>query len=148
MAFLQDSYQMEVNFEAGQLILFNAKSPGGNASLYDLFPPMMFCSAATQESRRFLCSGVEGFRRCINVDHPYTVWLMKNADALNTCYNRQFEQIVEVLRNSGSKKIIDVCNEIREQLLSLPNRHGVDITACPQLSEADFWEPEEAPEDI
>lgn len=148
MAFLQDSYQMEVNFEAGQLILFNAKSPGGNAKSYDLFPPMMFCSAATQESRRFLCSGDEDFRRCINVDHPYTVWLMKNADALNTCYNRQFEQIVGVLRNSGSKKIINVCNEIREQLLSLPNRHGVDIATCPQLSEADFWVPEEAPEDI
>lgn len=148
MAFLQDSYHMEVNFEAGQLILFNTKSPNGNAKSYDLFPPMMFCSAATQESRRFLCSGDEVFRRCINVDHPYTVWLMKNADALNTYYNRQFEQIVEVLRNSGSEKIIDVCNEIREQLLSLPNRHGVDIAACPQLSEADFWVPEEAPEDI
>lgn len=148
MAVLQDSYQMKVNFEAGQVITFADKSPEEDASVYDLFPPMMFCSAATQASRRFLCSDAQIFRRCINVDHPYGMWLMKNAVALNKYYNRQFKQIIEVLRNSDSERIIDVCNGIREQLLSLSNRHGVDMTTCPQLSDADFWVHKEAPEDI
>lgn len=147
-ASLQDSYQMQVNFEAGQVIIFADKSPEEESGPYDLFPPMMFCSAATQESRRFLCSKDLDLRRCINVDHPYGAWLTKNAAALNKYYNRQFKQIIEALRNSYSEKIMDVCNGIREQLLSLPNRHGVDITACPQLSEADFWVPKEAPEGI
>lgn len=148
LAVLQDSYHMEVEFEVGQTITFYDKSPEEDTSVYDLFPPMMFCSAATQESYRFLCSKGTGIRRCINVDHPYGAWLMKNAAALDKYYNRQFKQIIEALRNSYSERIMDVCNGIREQLLSLSNRHGVDIAACPQLSEADFWVPEEAPEDI
>lgn len=148
MALLQDSYQMEVNYEAGQIISFAAKSSEKNEKLYDLFPPMMFCSAATKESCRFLCSENEDFRRCINVDHPYTVWLMRNADALNKYYNRQFKQIIGALLDSNSQSIVDICNGIREQLLSLSNRHGVDIVACPKLTEDDFWKPKEVPEDI
>ena len=75
MASLQDSCHMEVNYEEGQVIIFTDKSSDEDVGLYDLFPPMMFCTAATQVSRRFLCSGDKGFRRCINADHPYTVWL-------------------------------------------------------------------------
>lgn len=148
MAVLQDSCHMKVDFETGQVITFAKKTSEEDTDEYDLFPPMMFCSAATQENRRFLCSASGYYRRCINVDHPYGVWLMKNADVLNKYYNRQFQQIIKAFRNLDSEKIIDVCNGIREQLISLSNRHGVDITACPQLSEADFWVPKEAPEDI
>jgi hypothetical protein len=35
--------------------------------------------------------------------------------------------------------IIEQCNEIREQLLALPGHHGVDVSAFPKLSDADFW---------
>ena len=147
IASLQDSYQMKVNYEEGQVITFTALSPKENTGLYDLFPPMMFCSAATQESRFFLCSGDVNLRRCINIDHPYTKWLLKNAAALNRYYNRQLQQIISVLRNSDSEGIIGLCNDLRDQLLSLPNRHGIDIHKCPQLSEADFWRPLEKPYD-
>lgn len=148
MASLQDSYQMKVDYEAGQVITFADRSLEEESSPYDLFPPMMFCTAATLESRSFLCSRVSGYRRCINVDHPYGTWLIKNAAALNKYYNRHFQQITGALCNLDSEKIMDVCNGIREQLLLFTNRHGVDITACPQLSEADFWVPKEAPADI
>lgn len=149
MAWLQDNYHIKVNFEAGQVITLANKSFEEDTSAYDLFPPMMFCSAATQASCSFLCSKYGFHRRCINVDHPYGTWLIKNAAVLNKYYNRQFKQIIEVLCNAESERsIIDVCNGIREQLLAFPNRHGVDMTACPQLDDADFWEPKEAPEDI
>lgn len=148
MASLQDSYQMTVDYEAGQVITFVDRSLEEESSPYDLFPPMMFCTAVTQESRRFLCSKDSGHRRCINVDHPYGAWLINNAAALSKYYNRHFQQITEALRNLNSEKIIDVCNGIREQFLSLSNRHGVDVAQCPQLSKADFWVPKEAPEDI
>lgn len=148
MAVLQESYQMRVNFEAGQVITFTEKSSEEDISAYDLFPPMMFCVAATQESCGFLCSGGEEIRRCINVSHPYGAWLIRNADALNRYYSRQFKHIISALRHLNTEKIVDVCNRIREQLLLFTNRHGVDMTTCPQLSEADFWVPKEAPEDI
>ena len=148
MASLQDMYQMKVNYEAGQVITFTEKSSEEDISAYDLFPPMMFCVAATQESCGFLCSGGEEIRRCINVSHPYGAWLIRNADALNRYYSRQFKHIISALRHLNTEKIVDVCNRIREQLLLFTNRHGVDMTTCPQLSEADFWVPKEAPEDI
>lgn len=148
MASLQDSYQMKVNYEAGQVITFTNKPPDEDGGQYDLFPPMMFCTAATQASQRFLCSGDANFRRCINVDHPYAMWLIKNAAALNVYYNRQFKQIIDVFLHVDSENIIEMCNGIRDQLLSFPDRHSIDMTACPQLSEADFWAPTEAPENI
>ena len=148
MASLQDSCHMKVNYEEGQVIIFTDKSPDEDGGLYDLFPPMMFCTAATQVSRRFLCSGDKDFRRCINADHPYTVWLVKSAVVLNRYYNRQFKQIIDVFLHADSENIIEMCNGIRDQLLSFPDRHSIDMTACPQLNEADFWAPTEAPENI
>ncbi len=147
IASVQDTCQMKVDYEAGQIVTFSDKSAEEDIRPDDLFPPMVFCSAATQASRRFLCSEDRDLRRCITADHPYAAWLLKNAAALSEYYNRQFQQIVKALLNSEAKNIIDSCNSIRDQLLSLPERHGVDMTACPQLSEEDFWAPEEEPED-
>lgn len=141
MASLQDTYQMNVNYEEGQIVTFADKSPEEDAKLYELFPPMMFCAAATPASRRFLCCKDRDLRRCITADHPYPAWLLKNAAALNRYYSRQFQQIVKILSRGNSTDIINTCNDIREQLLSLPEHHGIDIVACPQLSDADFWAP-------
>lgn len=143
MAFIQDNYHMKVNYEEGQIITYTDKASEEGSKPYDLFPPMMFCPAATQLSRRYLCSGDSGVRRCITADHPYAVWLLKNADMLNEYYTRQFQQIVDALRNSDSRHIVNICNSVREQLLSFPEHHGVDMGSCPQLSEADFWAPED-----
>lgn len=148
MASLQDSYQMKVNYEKGQVITFINKSFDEDAGLYDLFPPMMFCAAATEASRRFLCSEDADLRRCINVDHPYTIWLLKSAVVLSRYYNRQFKQIVNALCNLDSEDIIDISNRIREQLLAFADCHGIDMTICLQLKEADFWVPTEALEEI
>lgn len=144
MASLQDTRQMKVNYEEGQIVTFMDKPPEEDAKSYDLFPPMMFCIAATPASRRFLCSKDRDLRRCITADHPYTAWLLKNAVALNGYYSRQFQQIVRILLRGNLTDIINTCNGIREQLMSLPEHHGVDIAMCPQLSEADFWVPEDA----
>ena len=148
MASMQDTYQMKVNYEEGQIIMFSDKSSEEDAKFYDLFPPMMFCSAATQLSCRYLCSKDRDFRRCITADHPYAVWLLKNAAALNGYYMRQFQQIIHALYRYNSGHIIDICNSVREQLLSLPEHHGVDIATCPLLRQADFWVPENKPASI
>ena len=147
MSWLQDFFEMKVNYEAGQVITFMDKSSRENYGPYDLFPPMLFCAAATQASRRFLCAGDSSLRQCINADHPYTLWLVGNAAVLNEFYKRQFEQITEALRTMNSQNIISVCNEIREELLSSPKCHNIEMSSCPPLSENDFWTPSRAPED-
>ena len=35
--------------------------------------------------------------------------------------------------------VISGVNEIRQQLISLPERHGIDVDSFPQLSMEDFW---------
>lgn len=148
MTAMQDTYQMKVNYEKGQIITFSDKDSEEDSKSYDLFPPMMFCRAATQFSRRYLCCWSWVSRRCITVDHPYAVWLLKNAAALNKYYTRQLQQIVRALCGRNSEHIIDICNGVREQLLSLPEHHSVDMSVCPQLSQADFWVPEDKPASI
>ena len=78
-------------------------------------------------------------RRGITADHPFIIWLLDNAVKLNKYYSRQFQQIVNCLCMDSAEKIAEECNCIREQILRLPEHHGVDVSAFPQLSLTDFW---------
>lgn len=67
------------------------------------------------------------------------IWLVKNAFLLDKYYQRQFRQIIDSLRYSDARDIISGVNTIRQQLISLPEHHGVDVYNFPQLSRDDFW---------
>lgn len=142
-AYLQDNYHMTINYEEGQMISFFAKDGDKMEQDYDLFPPMMFCKAANDRSRQFLCCSEADFRRGITADHPFAAWLLNNAVPLNQYYPRQFQMIVECLCDGYEKKVIEKCNSIRRQLTALPGHHGVDVSAFPELSSRDFWSAEE-----
>lgn len=47
--------------------------------------------------------------------------------------------IVENLCNDSEEEVIEKCNSIRRQLTALPEHHGVDVSAFPELSSRDFW---------
>ncbi len=143
MAHFQDKYRMTINYENGQVLSFNDKEEHGREDIYDLFPPMMFCLAASDESRQFICSANFRMRRGITADHPFVIWLLRHAVQLKQYYQRQFEQMVDCLCQRSAEVIIEVCNRIREQLLDFPERHGIDMGSFPQLGRDDFWPPEE-----
>lgn len=142
-AYLQDNYHMIINYEEGQKISFFEKDGDKMEQDYDLFPPMMFCRAANDRSRQYLCCSKDDFRRGITLDHPFAAWLLNNAVPLNQYFPRQFQMIVECLCNDYEKKVIEKCNSIRRQLTALPEHHGVDVSAFPELSSRDFWSAEE-----
>lgn len=73
------------------------------------------------------------------MDHPFVTWLLENCFLLNQYYQRQFRQIVDCLCDDLAEDIILKCNQIRQQLMSLPEHHGVDVAGFPQLSLEDFW---------
>lgn len=66
------------------------------------------------------------------------IWLMQNGFLLNKHYQRQFAQIIFCIRCDDAKDIISEISVIRQQLISLPEHHGVDINGFPELSENDF----------
>lgn len=139
MAYFQDIYQMTVCYEAGQVIYFYEKRDNEMEERYDLFPPMMFCKAASEQSRQYICCEDYEKRRCITYDHPFVDWLLNNSVQLKRYFQRQFQQIVECLCYEDAEDIINQCNTIREQLISLPDHYGVDVSSIPQLSMNDFW---------
>lgn len=139
MAFFQNTYRMEVSYEEGQILSFYEKEDGKMEEAYELFPPMMFCMAASDGSRQFICSADPNIRRCITADHPFILWLLDHAAQLKQYYQRQFHQIASCLCDNSAEEIMRVCNKIREQLLAFPNRHGIDVSSFPQLSKDDFW---------
>ena len=47
--------------------------------------------------------------------------------------------MVACLRYGDATEIISEINTIRQQLISLPEHHGVDVNGFPQLSKDDFW---------
>ncbi len=67
------------------------------------------------------------------------MWLLNNAVQLKKYYQRQVQQIVDCLCDSDGDRIIKECNRIREQLIALPEHHGVDVGSFPKLSRGDFW---------
>lgn len=55
IAYLQDHYFMTISYEEGQIITFQKKTVEEREDVYDLFPPIMFCKAASDQSRRVIC---------------------------------------------------------------------------------------------
>lgn len=138
-AYFQDNYKMKINYKNGQSISFSLKAESGENDIAASFPPMLFCMAADDENRKYVCSEKCKIRRGITADHPFVVWLLENGAALNQHYPRQFGQIAECFCEKDAQDMIKTCNAIREQLLSLPVRHGVDASSMPQLKAEDFW---------
>lgn len=138
-AYLQDHYMLVINYEEGQTISFCERDPGKAEGVLDLFPPMRFCRAASDKSRQYICSKDSSWRKGITIDHPFVTWLLENGFLLNQYYQRQFRQIVDCLCDDSAEDIILKCNQIRQQLMSLPEHHGVDVAGFPQLSLEDFW---------
>ena len=138
MAYFQDTYEMTIDYTKLQAISFRKKNISSGKD-YDLFPPMMFCIAANEESKGILCSADSIYRRGITADHVFTEWLIKNAVIMEHYFNRQFQQIISSLIKSDANSIIQVVNSFREQLLALPERHNINITALKPLSMNDFW---------
>lgn len=100
---------------------------------------MRFCKATNDRSRRYLCGAKLIYRKGLTLDHPFVIWLVKNAFSLNKYYQRQFIQIIDCLRFKLARDIICEINAICQQLISLPEQHGVDVYNFPQLSSDDFW---------
>lgn len=138
LAYFQDTYEMTIDYIQGQVITLSEKSEIITA--YDLFPPMMFCKAIDDNSRRYLCCRNACDRRCITVDHPYAIWLLNNASTLNHYFNQQFKRIVYSLCDANANTIIENLNKIRSQICSLSEGYGIDMSLCPELTEDDFWE--------
>lgn len=138
-AYLQDHYQLTINYEEEQTISFYEKNEIESESVLDLFPPMRFCEAANDRSRRYICCADPLQRKGITLEHPFIEWLMENAVLLNQYYQRQFCQMVDSLCHSSAENMTQECNHIRQQLMSLPEHHGVDVNNFPQLSRDDFW---------
>ena len=138
-AYFQDYYHMTINYEEGQSISFCEKSGTETESILDLFPPMLFCKSANDRSRQYICAEDSLWRKGITIDHPFVKWLLENAFLLNQYYQRQFRQIVDCLCSESGKHILNECNNIRQQLMKLPEHHGVDVDSFPLLSMDDFW---------
>ena len=139
IASFQDQYRLLINYEEGQTITFCEKDGHEPDEIYDLFPPMMFCMAASDQSRRYICCEDAFIRRGITADHPFIIWLLNNAAQLKQYYQRQFQQIVDCLCQKNAEEIMRECNDIRKQLTAFPEHHGVEVGSFPQLSKNDFW---------
>ena len=117
-------------------IVLSVKSDSESENRYDLFPPLLFCKSASDVNRRYLRGQ---YVRALNTDHPYMAWLLDNAEKLNTYFHRQFQQIMESLYfRLNPQGLIATANNVRAQLLSFKERHGIDMSKCPELSEKDF----------
>ena len=139
IAYFQEKYRMTICYENEQAVSFEEKKDNSMEETYDLFPPMMFCMAASDWSRQYICSAKPFMRRGITADHPFATWLLDNAAKLNKYYPRQFQQIVNCLCEDSAEDIAERCDYIREQMLRFPENHGVDVSAFPQLRLTGFW---------
>lgn len=137
-AYFQDTYYMTINYEKAQAITFLDKEKTMHEEVYDIFPPMMFCKAATDNSRKYICHAYPYYRRGITADHPFIKWLLKNALQLKQHFERQFQQIVECLYQKEAEDIIQEYTIIREQFNSLSNFYNLDIKPMPEISSKDF----------
>lgn len=137
--YFQLTYDMKIYYEKGQSFEFTEKKNTQYDDFFDKFPPMMFCYAGSEKSRRYLCCRSSKGRSAITLDHPFTQWLVKNATRLEKCFPRQFQQIVYSLCNCAAEEIIEIFEDFRQQIINL-RVGGFNITSLPELTMNDFWD--------
>ena len=130
---------MEICYEQGQSIKFYENSSHNQTQSYDLFPPMLFCHAASDQSRKYICHARSLERRGITADHPFIIWLLEHAVQLNQYFHRQFQQIVDCLCFKNASDFIKEYTAVREQLCVLSAHYNLDVSALPELDMDDFW---------
>ncbi|MBD5146946.1 MAG: hypothetical protein HDT21_13725 [Ruminococcus sp.] len=140
-AYFQDIYDMNIYYEDGQCIIFTKKENIECNNTFDKFPPMMFCKAGSDKSRRYLCCSLSEWRRGITLDHPFAQWLVENVVKIENHFPHQFYQIVYSLCNNDAQGIIKIVNDFRQQLIQLNGCHGIDVTSLRELTNDDFWDP-------
>ena len=140
--YFQYVYDMKIYYEDGQCIVFTKKENTECNNTFDKFPPMMFCNAGSDKSRRYLCCGSSAWRRGITLDHPFVQWLIENAVNIENHFPRQFHQIVDSLCDDDAQGIIKTVNDFRQQLIQLNVCHGIDVTSLRELTNDDFWYPD------
>lgn len=138
LANIQDTYEPAIDYMQEQSIALSSQHNGKLITLYDLFPPIMFCKAKDDNSRQYLCGKDAKTRKGITADHPYTIWLLSNATVLSRHFNRQFRQIVNSLCNENADVLIQTINTIRDQLRPISGTYGLDMDLCPKLTNDDF----------
>lgn len=139
LAYLQDHYFMTINYEEGQIFMFHKKQKEDFEYVYDKFPPMMFCKAASAKSRNYICHKKVIFRRGITMDHPFICWLLANASELRLYLDSQFQLLIEYFCQRDAEDIIHIYNVIYKQVCFVSKRYGLNIRDMPQLAMSDFW---------
>ena len=140
LADLQLHYRIVVNYSNQKLDFIELDSVNEDTR-FDLFPPMPFCYGKTEADCSVLCAADPNMRLAITANHPFTKWLLDNAEMLLKHYTRQFEQIILGIQNKRTEELIDHINEIIEQISKGAFRYGIDISSCPKLTISDFWIP-------
>lgn len=143
ISYFQNTYDMTISYTKKQVVTFYDKTQVDIETSYDLFPPMMFCKAATEQDRRYLCSSNSQSRYAITADHPFTIWLLNNVELLNLYCPQYFRTIVECLCEYDAKSMIQRFCNLREHLMTLPKKYGIHMDAFPKLDISDFWDEEE-----
>lgn len=136
MAYFQNTYEMVISYHEGQTVTFYEKTHGKFKTAYDLFPPMMFCKAATEEDRQYLCTG-DPYSRCgVTENHRFAAWLLDNAELLNQYCPDYLRIIIEYLCHMDVEGILREFSRLHQQLTAMSNVHLDDM---PKLDTADFW---------
>lgn len=141
MGYYQDMYAMTIDYEKNQIVTFNPKEISSNSYIYDLFPPLMFCEAANEQSLHYICSANPTIRRGITADHHFIKWLVNNSAKLNKYFERQFEKIIFSLYMQDAENIMQIVNGFREQLIAFQEHHNIDLHSFKPLTKDDFWYP-------
>lgn len=138
-AYLQNKFSMTINYEEGQTITFYEKQNDNSENVYDMLPSMMFCKAASEQSKKYICHAFSFCRRGITADHPFMAWLLQNAIRLRHNFQRQFQQIIESFCTKDAEDIVQIYDIIQKQIYSLSGRYDIDVKSLPQLTLNDFW---------
>ena len=107
---------------------------------FDLFPLMPFAYGKTKRDQSILCSRLGNERIAVTADHPFTVWLLRNAEKMCRYYPIHFNRITRALCSEDSHEIISAVDLMKEQLAKTSLRYDININDCPKLSENDFLE--------
>lgn len=107
---------------------------------WNILPPILFFNSEDKQYLRLnlIYDYLDHSGFILNVNHPYTRWLLEKGNILKEHYPHQFKALVYPLKYETNDDCLSHLNKVRNQLKLMDRSNELHIDQCPILSDADF----------
>ena len=122
VAYCLDNYSMMISFKGDKASI---KTRNTHEYDFSFFPPIMFCKASDEYTKRFICHDNMNKLIGINMDHFFVKWFIENATTLRKNFNPSYIEMLKAIKSQNCYSILMEANNLALQIDKYGNQYNI-----------------------